>query len=284
MLNIKRLSIVASLLLLVGIVGSLVTYQLIEKPKSVTQEIDIEDNDFTGIDIIMNDGHVELIPTDASGAFIEISGYDITGDVSATVEESTLTIVHKEKKQKLVSVNLGAKPTIVKVHVPQKNYDTLRIQSDNGIIDVSDINADLMTLESDNGKINADHLEGTTVKAKAHNGRIHFKQITADSVSIDSDNGRIELEDIKGQLSAKANNGRIELLAESLDYPVDMTTDNGRIDLQTVNAPTNATIIAQATNGSSTIFDEKKSHTVFGSGELPITLSSKNGKITVGQH
>lgn len=284
MLNIKKLSIVASLLLLVGIIGSAVTYQLFQKQKWVAQEIDIEDNDFTNIDIVMNDGHVELIPTHATGAFIEISGHDITDDVSVTVKEASLAIVHKEKKQKLVSVNFVTKPTIVKVHVPQKNYDSLRIQSDNGTIDLSDMSAAFITMESDNGKINADNLAGNTVKAKVNNGRIHIKHITADSVSINSDNGRIELEDIKGQLSAKANNGRIDLLAESLDYPIDITTNNGRINLQTANEPTNATIIAQVANGSSTIFDEKKSHTVFGIGKLPITLSSKNGNIAVSKN
>lgn len=284
MLNTKRLSIMASLLLLVGFVGSVITYQLIEKPKWVTQEIDIEDNDFTSIDITMNDGHVELIPTHASGAFIEISGYDITEDLSVTVKEASLTIVHKAKKQKLVSVNFVTKPTIVKVFVPQKNYDNLRIQSDNGTIEVRDVNADVMTLESDNGKINATNLLSTTLNVQANNGLITLKDTSADSISIHSDNGRTELEEVKGKLVAKANNGRIDLVAESLDYPIDITTDNGRIDLQTANEPTNTTIIAQASNGSSTIFNEKKSHAVFGSGELPITLSSKNGKITVGKY
>lgn len=284
MLNIKRLSIIASLLLLVGIVGSFVTYQFIQKPKWVTQEIDIEENDFTGIDIIMNDGHVELIPTQTSGAFIEISGHDITDDLSVTVKEANLAIVHKEMKQKLVSVNFVTKPTIVKVHVPQKNYDSLRIQSDNGTIDVKDLNADFMTLESDNGKINATNLLSTTLNVQANNGLITLKDTSADSISIHSDNGRTELEEVKGKLVAKANNGRIELKTDSLDDPIELITDNGRIDIQTANEPTNATIIAQASNGSSTIFDEKKSHAVFGSGELSITLSSKNGKVTVGKH
>lgn len=184
MLNIKRLSIMASLLLLVGIVGSIVTYQLIQKPKWITQEINIEDNDFMSIDIIMNDGHVELVPTQASGAFIEISGHDITDDLSVTVKEASLAIVHKEMKQKLVSVNFVTKPTIVKVHVPQKNYDTLRIQSDNGTIDVRDVDADFMTLESDNGKINATNLLSTTLNVQANNGLITLKDTSADSISI----------------------------------------------------------------------------------------------------
>lgn len=282
--NIKRLSIVASLLLLVGIVGSTITYQFIEKPKWVTQEIDIEENDFTSIDITMNDGHVELIPTHASGAFIEISGYDITDDLSVTVKEASLAIVHKEKKQKLVSVNFIMKPSIVKVHVPQKNYDSLRIQSDNGTIDVADLNADYITLESDNGKIKATSIISTTLNVQADNGLITLKDTTADSISIHSDNGRTELEEIKGKLVAKANNGRIELRTDSLDDPIELISDNGHIDIQTANTPTNATIIAQAANGSSRIFNEKKSHAVFGLGEHPITLSSNNGNITVGEY
>ncbi|MFJ7936250.1 DUF4097 family beta strand repeat-containing protein [Sporosarcina sp. NPDC096371] len=282
MTNIKKLAIAASLLLLVGVIGSVVTYQLIEKPKWITQEIDIQDNDFTSIDIVMNDGHVEVIPTHTSGAFIEISGHDVTDDVSVTVKDDSLSIVHKDKIQKLVSVNFGTKPTIVKVHVPQKNYNNLHIQSDNGTIDVKDLNTDTMTLESDNGKIKAASLISTTLKIQANNGLITLKDTTADSISIHSDNGRTELEDVKGKLVAKANNGRIDFRTDSLDDPIELTTNNGRIDVQTANKPTNATIIAQAANGSSTIFDEEKSHAVFGLGEHSITLSSHNGKITVG--
>ncbi|SKB01430.1 DUF4097 family beta strand repeat-containing protein [Sporosarcina newyorkensis] len=283
MLNIKGLSIIASLLLLVGIVGSLITYQLIQKPKAVTQEFTIQDDNFTSIDINADDGQVELVPTDGSKAFIEASGHDIKNDVSAMVKDSSLVIVLKKKKQKLISVNFGLKPTILKVHIPHKDYDSLRIQSDNGTVDVRDVNADYMTLESDNGKVKATSLTNTTLKVQSNNGLIALKDTSADSISVRSDNGKTKLEDVKGKLTVQANNGRIEVKTDSLDDPTELITDNGRIDIQMANTPTNATIIAEATNGNSKIFDEKKSHAIFGTGEIPIVLSSKNGNITVGK-
>ncbi|MBE1555391.1 DUF4097 family beta strand repeat-containing protein [Sporosarcina limicola] len=302
MLNVKRLSIIALFLLLVGVIGSVLTYNLIQKPELVTEEIEIKEDSFTNIEISTNDARIELIPINEPNTLVEVSGHDSKNNFSASVTESTLTIVYKDSKKKFFSFDVFPKSPTLKVYVPKKLYDTIRVQSDygsfsakdidasevnvkanDGAIELRDINAASIITESDNGQIKAENLIGTTVKVKVNDGRTTLKSITADSISIVSDNGKIRLEEINGNLSAKANDGSIKLMTKTLDFPIEFSTDNGHIDIQTDNAPINASIRAQSDNGSITIFDEKKSHSVFGSGEHEINLSTNDGKIVVAK-
>lgn len=301
MLNIKKLSVVALLLLLVGVVGSVSTYKFTSKFEVVTEELEFKDDSFTKIEVSMNDAQVELIPTTEPDTLIEISGHDLKNNFSATVTKSTLSITNKESKQKLYNFDFVTKPTTLKVYIPKQHYDTVQIQSDNGsfsaenidanevnvkandgTIELRNINAQTILTESDNGRINGESLIGTTVSARANDGRIHLKHVTANSVSIISDNGKIELEEIKGELSAKASDGQITLLTDTLNYPIEFSANNGRIDIQTNNAPTNATIHTQAVNGVMFTFGVRQSQpVVFGLGEHKINLTSNEGGIIV---
>ena len=302
MLNTKKLSIIASLLLLVGIIGSIFTFNLIEKPEFLTKEIDINDENFKNIDIQTNDMGIEIIPTNEKSALIEISGHDLNNNFSATVTDSTLSIIYNESKRKLYNLdsNFASNSATMKVYVPKKIYETIRVHGNNGALSAEgldakevefkandgaillrNINADSVIAISQNGKIKTEDLTGSTFSLIANDGRINSKNITADSVSIVSHNGKIELDNVKGKLTAKANDGRIQLVTETLDYPIEFTTHNGKIDIQSNNEPENATIDAQANNGSITIFGENKSQAVFGLGENKIKLSSNDGKIIV---
>lgn len=300
MLNTKRLSIIALLLLLVGTLGSILTYNLIEKNELVTKEIDIADDNFKNIDISTKDMGIELIPTNGNSAIIEISGHDLKNNFSSNVSDSTLSIIYNESKWKLYNLDFATNSAKMKVHVPKKVYDTIRVHGNNGslsaegldankvdfkandgAIELKNISADSLTAISENGKIKTENLIGSTFNLIANDGRINSNNITADSISIVSHNGRIELNDVKGELSAKANDGSINLITDTLDYPIDFSTHNGKIDIQTNNEPKNAVINAQADNGSITIFGENKSHAIFGLGENKIKLSSNDGRINV---
>jgi len=59
---------------------------------------------------------------------------------------------------------------------------------------------------------------------------------------------------VSGELEAQANNGRIELETDTLDFPVDFDTDNGRIEIRTETEPANARIEARVDNGSIDIY------------------------------
>lgn len=300
MLNMKRISIIASLLLLIGILGSISTYKLISKPESVTEEIKITDYDFTDIEIAANDGRVELVPTNDVNALIEISGYDLKNNFSSIVTDSTLSITYKESSNKLYNLDFSRKSVSLKVHLPKKIYNIVSVRANNGrliakevdanemdlnandgSIDLQNIHADALNVNSNNGRITANSLIGTTFKLQANDGRITLNDITTESVSIISHNGKIELEEVTGALLAKANDGSINLVTETLDRPIDFSTHNGKIHIQTNHEPINTEIQAQAKNGSITIFGEKKSHAVFGSGKNNIDLSSNDGRIVV---
>ena len=300
MLNIKRLSMIATLLLLIGILGSISTYKFISKPESLTEEIRITDDDLTDIEISTNDGEIELVPTNEVNALIEVSGYNLKNNFSSTVTDSTLSITYKETAKKFYNFDLAKRSATVKVYIPKKIYDTISVHANNGrivakeidaneinfnandgSIDLQNIHADSLIVNSNNGRITANSLTGATIKLTANDGRITLKDVTTDSVAIVSHNGKIELEEITGALLAKANDGSINLVTDTLDHPIDFSTHNGKIHIQTNYEPVDADIQAQARNGSIRIFGKKRSHTVFGSGNNKIDLSSNDGRIVV---
>ena len=113
------------------------------------------------------------------------------------------------------------------------------------------------------------------------NGRIELNQIEASKIHVKSDNGRIDIQQVNGEIIGKTDNGGITLLTDHLDQSIDLSTDNGRIEIQTLNEPTNATIDADTDNGKIILFGKEKKQMTFGDGEHTIKLKSDNGRITI---
>lgn len=279
MLNIKRLSMIATGLLLIGIIGSLSTYQFISKPELLTEEI--ADDDFTDIEISANDGKIELIPTNEMTARIEVSGDDLKNNFSTAMTNSTLSITYQESSKKFYNLGFPSKSAAIKVYIPKKTYDIISVRAKNGRLMINEVEANEIDLCANNGAIDLQNIHADSLNIKANNGRITLKNMATDSVSIVSHNGKIELEEVIGSLSAKANNGSIKLITNTLDTPIDFSTHNGKIHIQTNEEPENAAIQAQAKNGGMKIFGQKKTHASFGAGENKIDLSANNGRIVV---
>ncbi|MEM5591441.1 DUF4097 family beta strand repeat-containing protein [Niallia circulans] len=151
----------------------------------------------------------------------------------------------------------------LKILVPVKEYKSLRINNDNGKIDL----ADLMVEQ---------------VQAESNNGRIHLQNIQSRSVEVNSDNGRVSLDHVSGSVKGETNNGRISMKTATLDQAIQLETDDGSIEIVTDKEPTNVTFDVQVDDGSINILDKYKGSTVIGNGENKVKLKTNNGKIRVG--
>lgn len=299
MLNRKELSFIALVLLLVGIVGSAVTYGKMEKTEWTTELVKVEDDNFQEIAISVNNGSAELLPTNES-ARIEVFGQQGKYKVSADTKEEKLIVHLEDKNKKLFNFNMNLKTPVIKVYVPETKYEAIQMESRNGklkiekiqaaelsaktangTVNLSEVQAETVKAHTNNGQIRAEQLTGSTIQAKSNNGRITMVDTLAEKVTLEADNGRIELQNVEGQISGTAKNGRISLLAHELNFPMELKTNNGSISIQTDREPENAIIQTRANNGSITIFGEKNGAGVYGSGEHLIHLSTQNGKIEV---
>ncbi|BAQ12038.1 hypothetical protein OXB_3569 [Bacillus sp. OxB-1] len=302
MLNRKGLSLVASALLIVGLVGSAWTFGKIGNAERMTDVVTVENNGFRDIQITVDNGSAELLPTDEPTARIEVSGQQGKYKLSADTEEDRLVVHLEDKNKKLFNFNFNFKSPAIKVYVPAKRYDAIRMESRNGkmrmdtiqaheiaaatrngSVDLTNIDTEKLKADTRNGQIRANQLTGSAIQAKSNNGRITMKNSTAETMTLEADNGKIDLQHVQGQITGVAKNGRISLLAQELNHPMDLKTNNGSISIQTDREPTNAIIKTNTSNGSTTIFGEKNGAGIYGAGENLIQLSTKNGKIEVGK-
>lgn len=281
MINLKNISIIALLLLIIGIVGSIITFKTLSRPEPVSEKRVIENAQFTNISITTDNAKVEVLPTKDAKATVELSGKAKNYMFEASEEGNTLAVVLKEKQWKLVSFDFFLNALTLKVYVPEKQYEAMQIDNNNGRIQVENLVAKKLNVDTDNGRIELKNMESSEVKAKADNGRIELKNIKALSVAVKADNGKILLEEVDGKLSGKTNNGRISLVTNNLERQIDFETDNGSIKIQTEKEPKNVTFNIKVDNGKVDIFGSSDRSSIFGNGEHLIKLKSDNGGITV---
>lgn len=259
---IKRLSILALILLLVGIIGSLFTMKTQYNQAETLKEKVVEKTDFTNIDIYTNNAEIIVLPTKDETAKIELLGDPSRYELTSDVKDNTLKVNLKLKREKIFSFDLFSSVQSLTVHIPQKVYENIQVESNNGRIELGD-------------------LEGNEIEVLTDNGRIELTNIAANLVKAKTNNGRIKMENIGGEIVGESDNGKISFITESLDQPIELQTDNGQIDVQSKNQPTNAVLDLKTDNGKVRVFGESNWGTVIGNGENIIKLTTGNGNITI---
>ncbi|WP_179151918.1 DUF4097 family beta strand repeat-containing protein [Oceanobacillus senegalensis] len=254
--------ILISTVLIVVVGLSMITY--FPFGSSGINELEI-DKRFSKVDVETENAKVIISPVNGDAAFVELSGNKNKYKLDANVKGDTLQIEVDDRWFRWFSFNLFSISSQPMLHVslPQHQYESLEVTTDNGMIDASKLDTVDMKVETNNGKIALKHIYSSYIDAKA-------------------DNGEIRMEDVEGEISSKTDNGQISLLTDSLDRPIEMKTDNGAIHILTTTEPTNVTFDIKVDNGKVQIFDESVYDTVIGDGDNLIKLTTDNGKITVG--
>ncbi len=305
MINGKRIAVIGIILLGVGVIGTVLTFNSNGKQEIVKETKTIEAENIKDIKIDTDNAKVEIVSTDESKITLEQSGIKKNmdkGNLKVDIAGEKLVIQLKDKQFKFFSFNFFDKLSIIKVYVPKRVYQSLEIMSNNGRIEVADINAkkvkldtdngridldnikgSLLTVKSDNGRIEANKIDVTVFKGYTSNGRIDLKQVQASETNLETDNGKILLNDVTGAIIAKTDNGAISLLSDDLNSPIELESDNGSITIETKNKPKNALFDAKTDNGRIDILGGDGRNTTFGNGDNLIKLTTDNGRITVTQ-
>ncbi|MFX3672845.1 MAG: DUF4097 family beta strand repeat-containing protein [Paenisporosarcina sp.] len=227
-------------------------------------KIVIEDSTYTDIEVLTNNTSIEIVPTESSVATVEYSGdtnKKSTFTLDANVKGETLYVNFKEKRR-FFWFGFGSFNSTLTINVPEKQYESIQVESDNGRISVEDVKAEDVVLETENGQI-------------------LLKKIEANSVYVKTDNGKVIFEHVKGKIKGITDNGRIIMTTKKLDQPIELATDNGSIEIKTEFEPTNATIEAKTDNGRITIFGVEDTFASYSKGENLIKLRTDNGRITI---
>jgi DUF4097 and DUF4098 domain-containing protein YvlB len=262
--NIKKVSIIALFLLIVGTVGSLLTFRTANKTESVSIEKVIDNQNITSVQLDSDNAEVKIIPTNDTVAKVTLSGKGKPGtkkSFSAKVNGNTLSI--KQKYQlKFFDFDFGTTKLTLKVFLPEKQYNSLKIFNVNGLVELNNMKINQLTASTDNG-------------------RITMKNITSFSTYVESNNGQINLDHVDGKIKGITDNGKISLITKDLDHKLNFESNNGSILIQTEKEPTNVTFNTHTDNGSINILGKYNGNAIIGNGDNLIELSTDNGSITV---
>ncbi len=259
---VKKLSIVALLLVLIGGIGSIFTFSQ-TKQKEITTEKTVSSNKVTEVQILTDNTTVDVLPTSDTKTKVELvtKGVDVSKlDFTTEVEGKKLTIRLKEGNTFFIGFDFRS--SHLHVYIPQKQYDSFVVDNDNGKVKVSELNI-------------------KNLKVKTDNGRIALDKIVAENVNVKSANGKLEFNDVEGNLKGSSNNGKILLATKDLDRNIQLESNNGKIIIKTDKEPTNTTFKVSTHNGKINILDKYEGNTVIGKGKNLVNLESNNGKIEV---
>lgn len=262
---IKKISIVALALLLIGGAGSLVTFSKANTALLVSKEREVSVANVKDIQLETDNAAVEIIPVKEDTAKIELTGKrnpDYTLDFEADVQGDTLVVKLDQQQRKFFNFSFIFSSLTLKVYLPEKNYQSMQVTNNNGHVELGQLPVKKLSVQTDNGQID-------------------LRNIVSDDVTVEADNGKISIDHVEGTLKGRLSNGHIKVLTKDLDRPIQLKTNNGSIVIQTEKEPTNVRFEVHKDNGKINILDQYSGNAQFGKGENLIELTTNNGKIEV---
>ncbi len=280
MINLKKISISALILLLIGMIGSLLTFSSFDKGTTVTEEKSFGNN-FSAIQVNAKDVGVEVVPAKEKKAKVILHGHKSNEayNFSADVKGSVLSVEAEKSQQSWINIYPTA--LTVTIYLPEKQYETMRINSENGSVKAENVNVNDIKTKTNNGWIKLKLIAATDVDVKTTNGWIKLNSIAATDVNVKTTHGQINLDDVKGKISGESQAGQIILKTANLNQSVQLKTDSGRILVQTEQKPDNVKFDVYTGTGSINILDQYTGSTTIGNGENLIKLATGAGSITV---
>ncbi|WP_201005203.1 DUF4097 family beta strand repeat-containing protein [Paenibacillus glycanilyticus] len=261
----KKLTGIAAVLIVIGLAGSLITYFYGNDETEVSEEKTISGSQITSVNLHSDNTRIELLPSSEKDVKIQLNGSTMSKEkpeLDVKAEDSTLSITMDTNQHKWFNFDFREDGLVLKVYLPQKQYQELKIANNNGYIQAKQLNA-------------------ASIQASTDNGRIEFSDITSQTIKVRADNGKIALDHVTGILDGKTSNGSITVLTKEISQNITLDTNNGRILLQTETEPAGVTFYTHVDNGRVNLFDKYKGNTVVGDGNIQVKLTADNGSITV---
>lgn len=190
MINKKSLSIIAGIIFIIGIIGSLFTYRSIAAVP-ISEEKVINNNNVSSVIIDTNNVRVNINPTTDSNMKVKLDG-EVNPNVKRTLatdeKDSTLLISYKEKQQSWFNFNISEvlAPLTLNVYLPEKQYDSLKVSNNNGYVSAKKINATHFNINTSNGRVELREINSPKIIAEANNGIIDFQDILAQNIHVKS--------------------------------------------------------------------------------------------------
>lgn len=261
---VKRLVIIASILIIVGIIGGILTLKpLLNDNKFIANEQYITES-YDDINVNVNNMAIEFYETGEKETKVVTSGSK-KHKTKVNVNNKTLNVKVSEPETLTITIpgiNFSKNIPTIAIYLPEEQYNHVTVKSDNGMITAKGIDVDDLSINTVNGIVTLD-------------------SIHSQHTNIATENGKISLKNITGDLKSESTNGMISYETDHMDQNIEFKTVNGLISIESAKRPTNATFDLSVELGKVDVYGSNDSHIVFGEGENKIKLTTSIGKVKV---
>ena len=284
-MNKKLLSIIAGFLIIIGVVGSLLTYRYYA-PEPISEEKIIDSRQISMIDINTNNADVNIYLTKEDSIKVTLEGEaSLKHDkiFSVDTNDSLLSITYDEKQRRWFSFNIFQifSPLTLNVYLPEKEYESFNVSNSNGDIAIEKQLLNEIELNTNNGEIELVEIDALNIIAEVNNGQINLKESIAQNIYVNIDNGNVHFDHVEGDVDGEIQNGDALMTTKNLDRDITFNINNGDITIKTEKEPSNNQFNVTVANGNIDILDEFYGSTTVGDGENLIELTTMNGDISV---
>ena len=274
MMNQKRLTLIMGILLIIGLIGSSVTNNRDGVKTTFNDRIAINKLDTAEVNalntIVEGIGQVQVRPTEGEEILVTLEGkggrrqIDKKFTLTTEIEKSKLT-VHLEYNQfGFFNFSFLSNLLQLTVYLPEKQYESL-------------------TINSDVGEVRVDQIQTRELKVDVSVGSIEIDQMISETTKLNSNVGTITVNHLEGSLEAQVNVGKVKLSSDTINQNIDLQVDVGSIEVELDNEPENVMFSTAIDLGSTKLFGDTMSSKLIGSGENLVNLSANIGDITVRQ-
>jgi len=158
------------------------------------------------------------------------------------------------------------------VELPEKNWETAKIESGSGNIEIESLLGDEVTVKAGSGNVNVQQVNAGELAVHTGSGNIEVEEIEVVSVALQSGSGEIsadgyhaeqlsfqngsgnvELSDGEAALQGKTGSGNIRVDAERLVHDADLRTGSGNVSIDLAQEPTSLEVDYQGSSGEGNI-------------------------------
>jgi lia operon protein LiaG len=276
----KKVVYLMLLLFIVGVVGTLVsvsasggfsldTYNVHDK--TVVNNVDISrvEIDLSSSDVTVNSSDSDEITVELNGKISKKLKKKLKLDVQE--KGQTLKIGLTGEDQIIFNIGVLIVDTNVEVFIPQKIYDSIKIDTSSGDILIQDLKAKETIFETSSGDIIASNLY-TEVN------RFH------------SSSGEMELSNVTGDIEAESSSGDMIIDYLNANGNLDAKTSSGDVNVTYQDVPNSLAIDFQGSSGEGDVsldgvnFEEKTENAIkgmIGSGHFKLKVVTSSGDFTL---
>lgn len=201
----------------------------------VVKEVTLTANEVNSIDLDWTSGNVEIFPsTDNTLRIVESSNRDLDENekFQYTLENGRLNIEHGDWNFKFSFLVFGSQSTSLKISLPSKQYEELKLKITSGRMSVEDINTKTADFSMTSGKIEVSRVTAAEMSLKLSSGRMEVENSTASNLVTNQTSGTLVAEGKFDEIKTQLTSGKLELETSVLPRETSIKLTSGKAELK----------------------------------------------------